>query len=123
MEPPTCQSLSPVYPPPHGGSEDDDRGRNDQPVGGGETEVLAAELQHVAAASEPPHVVSPGGEAVGPVHSPRHPSINLHTGRSESELELNRSPGFLAQIFVLPCYLKNCTHLLFSLSLLFLRQV
>ena len=100
-EPPTCQSLSPVYPPPHGGAEDDDRGSNDQTVGGGEAEVLPPQLQHVAAASEPPHVVPPGGEGVGPVHSPRHPSLNLHTAQSgrdmrQSKLTKPQVPCFIA---------------------------
>ena len=85
MNPPTCQSLSPVYPSPHGGSEEDDRGSNDQTVGGGQTEVVALELQHVAASSEPPHVVPPGGESVGPVHSPGHLSLNLQAEQSGRE--------------------------------------
>ena len=76
----TCQSLCLVYPPSHRGSEDDDRGRDDEAVGGRQAEVVAPELQHVAASSKPPHVVPPGAEAVSTVDSPGRPiSRHLHS--------------------------------------------
>ena len=101
MSPHTCQSLSPVYPSSHGGSEDDDGGSDDEAVGGGEAEVVALEFQHVTTSSEPPHIVPPRGESVGPVHSPWHPSLNLQTeqsGRAETVKRVKKYRLWLKRI-------------------------